>query len=87
MKASRDRAQGSLPLDEDADAEARLPVITVEDESELPTADLLAPAVERDREAGRAQLDAMGEKLMESLRTFKVDGTLTGRTSGPTVTQ
>ncbi|HET8771750.1 MAG TPA: DNA translocase FtsK [Gemmatimonadaceae bacterium] len=87
VKASRDRAQGSLPLDEDADAEARLPVITVEDESELPTADLLAPAVERDREAGRAQLDAMGEKLMESLRTFKVDGTLTGRTSGPTVTQ
>ena len=29
----------------------------------------------------------MGAKLIESLRTFKVEGTLTGRTSGPTVTQ
>jgi S-DNA-T family DNA segregation ATPase FtsK/SpoIIIE len=37
--------------------------------------------------AGRTQLDQMGTKLIESLKTFKVDGTLSGRTSGPTVTQ
>ena len=54
---------------------------------ELPNADLLTKAPERNLEASRAQLDLMGAKLIESLRTFKVEGTLTGRTSGPTVTQ
>ena len=29
----------------------------------------------------------MGQKLMDALRTFKVDGQLVGRTTGPTVTQ
>src|SRR5205085_5473198 len=32
-------------------------------------------------------LDAAGTKLMEALRTFKIDGQLVGRTVGPTVTQ
>ena len=32
-------------------------------------------------------MDLAGEKLMASLRTFKVDGVLVGRTTGPTVTQ
>ncbi|MDH5235897.1 MAG: DNA translocase FtsK, partial [Gemmatimonadota bacterium] len=54
---------------------------------ELPNAELLTKAPERNLEADRAQLDLMGAKLIESLRTFKVEGTLTGRTSGPTVTQ
>ena len=57
------------------------------DADELPEPALLTPAPERNAEAGRAQLDAMGTKLIDSLKTFKVDGTLTGRTSGPTVTQ
>jgi S-DNA-T family DNA segregation ATPase FtsK/SpoIIIE len=54
---------------------------------ELPSPELLTPAPERNTEAGRAQLDAMGAKLIDSLRTFKVEGILTGRTTGPTVTQ
>ena len=54
---------------------------------ELPSPELLTPAPARNAEQSRAHLDAMGLKLMESLRTFKVDGTLVGRTSGPTVTQ
>jgi hypothetical protein len=29
----------------------------------------------------------MGQKLMEALRTFKVDGTLWEETTGPVVTQ
>ena len=33
------------------------------------------------------ELDAAGAKLMQALRTFKVDGKLTGYTTGPTVTQ
>jgi S-DNA-T family DNA segregation ATPase FtsK/SpoIIIE len=57
------------------------------DPDELPSPTLLTKAPERNLEAGRAQLDAMGAKLIDSLRTFKVEGVLTGRTSGPTVTQ
>ncbi|MBX3173022.1 MAG: hypothetical protein KF709_01290 [Gemmatimonadaceae bacterium] len=58
-----------------------------EEEHALPAPDLLTPAPPTNEEANRAQLDAMGAKLIESLKTFKVDGTLSGRTSGPTVTQ
>jgi S-DNA-T family DNA segregation ATPase FtsK/SpoIIIE len=53
----------------------------------LPDPALLTAAPVRNTEAGRAQLDLMGAKLIDSLKTFKVEGTLTGRTSGPTVTQ
>ena len=57
------------------------------DADELPSPVLLTPAPARNAEAGRAALDAMGAKLIDSLRTFRVEGTLSGRTSGPTVTQ
>ena len=53
----------------------------------MPTPDLLTPAPVKNQEANNAQLDAMGQKLIDSLKTFKVEGILTGRTSGPTVTQ
>ncbi|MHB1298621.1 MAG: DNA translocase FtsK, partial [Gemmatimonadaceae bacterium] len=88
-RGSRSRSRGASSLrgvDRPHPAQLALKV-QVEDESELPTADLLTPAKERNHEAGEAQLDAMGQKLIESLKTFKVDGTLSGRTSGPTVTQ
>jgi S-DNA-T family DNA segregation ATPase FtsK/SpoIIIE len=54
---------------------------------ELPPPELLTPAPARNAELSRAHLDAMGTKLMDALRTFKVDGQLVGRTTGPTVTQ
>ena len=54
---------------------------------ELPSPELLTPVPPRNADIGKAHLDAMGQKLMDALRTFKVDGILTGRTSGPTVTQ
>jgi DNA segregation ATPase FtsK/SpoIIIE, S-DNA-T family len=53
----------------------------------LPPTDLLTPPPARHADHGKAQLDAMGEKLMEALRTFRVDGELVGRTTGPVVTQ
>ena len=56
-------------------------------DTELPPADLLSPPPERNVEVSKRELDAMGAKLMESLRTFKVDGDLVGRTTGPVVTQ
>jgi len=61
-------------------------------DDELPPFNLMSPAEttdakdRKDRERDR-ELDAMGAKLMEALRTFKVDGELVGRTTGPAVTQ
>ena len=54
---------------------------------ELPPTDLLSYAPARNTEAGKRELDAMGAKLMDALRTFKVEGILVNRTTGPTVTQ
>ncbi len=52
-----------------------------------PPIDLLNVPSPRNLEQDRRALDAAGVKLMAALRTFKVDGELVGRTSGPTVTQ
>jgi S-DNA-T family DNA segregation ATPase FtsK/SpoIIIE len=54
---------------------------------ELPPTDLLNAPPPRNSDLGRRELDAMGVKLMDALRTFKVEGELTGRTTGPVVTQ
>jgi S-DNA-T family DNA segregation ATPase FtsK/SpoIIIE len=54
---------------------------------ELPSPELLSLPPVRNTDANRASLDAAGLKLMDALRTFRVDGELVGRTTGPTVTQ
>ena len=38
-------------------------------------------------DAGQAELDRLGQVLLETLRTFKVEGSIAGRTTGPVVTQ
>jgi len=58
-----------------------------EGEEERPSSDLLTPAPPRNAEVDNRALDAMGVKLMEALRTFRVEGDLVGRTTGPVVTQ
>ena len=57
------------------------------DEDELPPIELLLPPARQDADAGEAQLDRLGQVLLETLRTFKVEGTIAGRTTGPVVTQ
>jgi S-DNA-T family DNA segregation ATPase FtsK/SpoIIIE len=54
---------------------------------ELPSPELLTPAPARNVEQNKRDLEIAGQKLMEALRTFKVDGELVGRTTGPVVTQ
>ena len=54
---------------------------------ELPPTDILSPPQPRNADLGRRELDAMGGKLMDALRTFRVEGELVGRTTGPVVTQ
>ncbi len=53
----------------------------------LPPIDLLAPPASRDVDAGEAQLDRLAQVLVDTLRTFKVEGAIAGRTTGPVVTQ
>ncbi len=54
---------------------------------ELPSSELLTPVPPRNVDASKRELDAMGLKLMDALRTFRVEGELVGRTTGPVVTQ
>ncbi len=44
---------------------------------ELPPSDLLDAAAPRNVELGKKELDAMGVKLMDALRTFRVDAEIT----------
>jgi S-DNA-T family DNA segregation ATPase FtsK/SpoIIIE len=60
---------------------------TIERDDELPPIELLDEPAPHDDELNRKALDENGTRLMDALRTFKVDGEITGRTSGPTVTQ
>jgi S-DNA-T family DNA segregation ATPase FtsK/SpoIIIE len=53
----------------------------------LPPIDLLALPPPQDTAADTAQLDRLGQALLDTLRTFKVEGSIAGRTSGPVVTQ
>ena len=57
------------------------------DDEDLPTPDLLTAPAPRNTDANRRDLDAAGQRLMDALRTFRVDGELVGRTTGPAVTQ
>ena len=56
-------------------------------DEDLPSPDLLTPPPPRNADIGKRELDAMGIKLMDALRTFRVEGELVGRTTGPVVTQ
>jgi DNA segregation ATPase FtsK/SpoIIIE, S-DNA-T family len=62
-------------------------VAVMDEESDLPPVDLLTPPSNQDIDAGEAQLDRLGQSLIETLRTFKVEGRPGLRTTGPVVTQ
>ena len=53
----------------------------------LPPTSLLTEPPPRNADANRRELDASGQRLMAALKTFRVEGQLVGRTTGPTVTQ
>ncbi|HEX9704007.1 MAG TPA: DNA translocase FtsK [Gemmatimonadales bacterium] len=53
----------------------------------IPPLDLLIQPPLGDADAGVAQIEQMGQKLVETLQTFRVEGKIAGRTVGPVVTQ
>jgi S-DNA-T family DNA segregation ATPase FtsK/SpoIIIE len=56
-------------------------------DDELPPLTLLDEGPEADGEQNRKELEDNGNRLMAALRTFRVEGEVTGWTKGPTVTQ
>jgi DNA segregation ATPase FtsK/SpoIIIE, S-DNA-T family len=57
------------------------------EDDELPPVELLASPPDYADDQSDAQYDKLGQSLLETLRTFKVEGTIAGRTTGPVVTQ
>ena len=58
-----------------------------EEEAGLPSVDLLTQPASSDAVADSAALDRLGQKLIDTLKTFKVEASIAGRTTGPVVTQ
>ncbi len=90
-KARGASAPGAEPVLEqirsDVAAEAAAEAGGAEVLAERPPRDLLDPAPPRNFDVSKRELDAAAAKLEEVLRTFRIDGQITGRTVGPTVTQ
>ena len=88
-KKRRKKSKAEALADHDAEIAAAIEATAHADVSgdELPSSELLAPVPVQNHDASRRELDAMGAKLMDALRTFRVDGELVGRTTGPVVTQ
>ena len=59
----------------------------IADDDELPPIELLDDPPPHDGDANRREIEENGARLLEALRTFRVDGELSGWTKGPTVTQ
>ncbi len=82
LDAGRKSRSKATSLAEAATAGERRP-----EDSDLPPVSLLREPAVQDTQADEAELDRLGNSLLETLRTFKVDGSIAGRTSGPVVTQ
>ena len=85
-KREKPKDRGRKPKRETATAAAAI-AAAADAEQELPPITLLDPPPAQDADAGDAQLDRLGVSLLETLRTFKVEGSIAGRTTGPVVTQ
>jgi S-DNA-T family DNA segregation ATPase FtsK/SpoIIIE len=88
-KRKKKRSKAEAAADHDAEIAAAIDATALPDlgGDELPSPELLTPPAPRNGEASKRELDAMGLKLMDALRTFRVDGELVGRTTGPVVSQ
>jgi DNA segregation ATPase FtsK/SpoIIIE, S-DNA-T family len=94
VSETRERKRRRSKADEQEERTDRIAAQIVADDAapddavlELPPLDRLSAPPPRNAEVSQRELDAAGAKLMEALRTFKIEGRLSGRTVGPTVTQ
>ena len=90
-KRKKKRSKADVAAEHDAEIAAAIeatahPEVPGEGD-ELPSPELLTEIPRRNIEASKRELDDMGVKLMDALRTFRVEGDLVGRTTGPVVSQ
>ncbi|MBL0939771.1 MAG: DNA translocase FtsK [Gemmatimonadaceae bacterium] len=86
-KKGKGKNRGDSVRDEQMEAALEQQAEPVAFSDDLPPTSLLTAATPSRGDAGKRELDMAGDKLLSTLRTFKVDGELVGRTTGPTVTQ
>ena len=88
-KRKKKKSKAEAAAQHDADIAAAIDATAYVDLSgdELPSPELLTPPAPRNGEASKRELDAMGLKLMDALRTFRVDGELVGTDDGSGRTQ
>jgi DNA segregation ATPase FtsK/SpoIIIE, S-DNA-T family len=89
---SRKRRTGRVPSPEERAGDVAAEIHGTADVAdgagdELPPTDLLTPVPPRQTDVSKRELDAMEEKLLDALRTFRVEATIVHRTTGPVVTQ
>jgi S-DNA-T family DNA segregation ATPase FtsK/SpoIIIE len=84
--SERKRAKRGAAATVDAETPTVATTTVDGDEDALPPSELLTLSPPIPSEQG-VELEAMGRKLMDALRTFRVDGELVGKTTGPVVTQ
>ena len=86
-RGKKGKAAATLENDERIAAAIEATEELHERHQELPPIELLTPSPPRNVDAGRRELDEMGAKLKDALGTFRVEAEITGRTTGPVVTQ
>ncbi len=88
-KKRRKKSKAEASAAHDAEIVAAIEATAVADlgGDELPSPELLTQIPPKNIDASKRELDAMGVKLMDALRTFRVEGELVGRTTGPVVSQ
>jgi S-DNA-T family DNA segregation ATPase FtsK/SpoIIIE len=83
-EGARDDAR---PLGDDGDRPQNPFVEGEVSDTGLPPMEFMSAADDEHRHDMERELDALGEVLIEKLRTFNVEGEIGGRTTGPVVTQ
>ena len=88
-RPERATPQGRAPAEQIellADDDREKPAIEAS-EDELPPLNLLREPAREEIDAGEAELEKLADVLIDTLGTFKVEGRIVGRTTGPVVTQ
>ncbi|HXY31718.1 MAG TPA: DNA translocase FtsK [Gemmatimonadaceae bacterium] len=85
----RKKSRGDIMTEHDEAIAAAIGASATSDpaDEELPVPELLTMPPEPAADLSKKELDAMGLKLKDALRTFRVEAEIVGRTTGPVVTQ
>jgi S-DNA-T family DNA segregation ATPase FtsK/SpoIIIE len=86
-KKSKKKSKAELTAEHDEKIAAAIDAHVAEPDDELPPPSLMEAVKVRDRADESRALEALGAKLIETLKNFKVEATLGPHTTGPVVTQ